>query len=649
MIIAFYPGAGGNRYYHYLQGLTDFVPNKTYDHLLLSQRFEYRYLDQDSADLPDQNLILTHCVNVPLLQRLFPDHKDIHVIVADLDSCIQREWWLEDQYRNKNFDNKYEHAYSHVGYHYRYYQQYSMDTTGASTVIDINQDNTEFARMMRDELITIDSADYQQALSDYKKNQHTSLNDLPGDKIVQGFKSKFLDDAENMKQRLDQISPSMCLAKWKQVSLHLPTGLNNSCYHPPLHEIRIEDIQRSPSGLHNTEYKKQQRKLMLDGVRPQECGYCWAMEDNGKLSDRHYRSGEPWAAKDFGKIVSAEWNDDVIPSYVEVNFNHACNLKCSYCSPQFSSSWQQEVDQWGGYPTSTTHNDPGHFTGRNRPIPVRENNPYVDAFWDWWPTLYPELEHFRMTGGEPLLDKNTYRVFDYVLANPKPDLHLNVTSNFSVDEKSWQRYLKYVKQLCDGNRIEHFMQYISLDSFGTQAEYIRHGLDFELLWDRVNQFLTEIPGRNSITFIVTMNNLSVTGLGKLFSAILGLRKIYSKTYQRVWFDTPVLRQPTWQSLQLLPESYADQLETVWAFMLKNIETGSTRFQGFKDYEIARLDRDMAWMRDGQKLDQSYVQQNKADFYRFFTEHDRRRGTNFLKTFPEMSAWWSECEYHARQS
>jgi hypothetical protein len=84
-------------------------------------------------------------------------------------------------------------------------------------------------------------------------------------------------------------------------------------------------------------------------------------------------------------------------------------------------------------------------------------------------------------------------------------------------------------------------------------------------------------------------------------------------------------------------------------MIRQIETESTRFQGFKDYEIDRLDRDIAWMRDGQKLNVEYIQQNKADFYRFFTEHDRRRGTNFLKTFPEMSAWWHECEYHARQT
>ena len=465
-----------------------------------------------------------------------------------------------------------------------------------------------------------------------------------GDQVTKEFKSVFLNNAESMKEIL---GPSLCLAKWKQVSLHLPTGLNNSCYHPPLHEIPAELLAENPGALHNTPYKKEQRKIMLRQERPSECSYCWTMEDHGKLSDRHYRSGEPWAAKDFDVIVNSNGDEDVVPSYVEVNFNHACNLACSYCSPQFSSTWQQEVDRHGGYPTSTVHNDPSHFVGRNRPIPVREANPYVDAFWAWWPALYPELQHFRMTGGEPLLDRNTYRVFDYVLANHKPDLHLNVTSNFSVDEKSWQRYKGYVKQLCEGEKIEHFMQYVSLDSFGTQAEYIRHGLDFDLLWDRVNQFLTEIPGRNSITFIVTMNNLSVTGLGKLFSAILGLRKLYSVTYQRVWFDTPVLRQPTWQSLQLLPESYVDELEIVWAFMMKNIETEETRFQGFKDYEIARLDRDIAWMRDGQRLDASYIQKNKADFYRFFTEHDSRRGTDFLTIFPEMATWWAECEYWSR--
>jgi MoaA/NifB/PqqE/SkfB family radical SAM enzyme len=457
-------------------------------------------------------------------------------------------------------------------------------------------------------------------------------------------KSVFMSSAEEMR---DQLGPALCLAKWKQVSLHLTTGHTNSCYHPPLHKIHIEDIQRSPSGIHNTAHKKEQRRMMLRGERPAECQYCWNMEDLGEMSDRHYRSGEPWAAIDFEQIKNSTGDeDDVVPSYVEVNFNNACNLACSYCSPQYSSTWAQEIERFGGYPTHVIHNDPSHFTGDRRVIPNREHNPYVEAFWEWWPTLYPKLKHFRMTGGEPLMDRNTYRVFDYVLAMPKPDLHLNVTSNFSVEDKLWQKYLDYTKKLCNTN-IEHFMQYVSIDSgYFAHAEYIRHGLDAHACFGRVAQWLHDIPGRNSLTFIITMNNLSVLGLQKLLEIILNLRREYSKTYQRVWFDTPVLRQPAWQSLQILPESYATILERTADWMEQNLETPEDPFHGFKDYEVQRLRRDIAWMREGQRQDHSVA---RADFYRFFSEHDRRRGTNFLSVFPQMQQWWKECESHARRA
>lgn len=445
----------------------------------------------------------------------------------------------------------------------------------------------------------------------------------------------------------DNLGPSLCLAKWQQVSLHLPTGLTNSCYHPPLHTIDPESLKDNPGALHNTAYKKQQRVIMLKNERPQECSYCWTQEDLGNLSDRHYRSGEPWAAEHFEEIVNSNGDEDAVPSYVEVNFNHACNLSCSYCSPQFSSTWQQEVDRWGGYPTRTIHNDPSHFVGRNRPIPAREHNPYVEAFWDWWPTLYPKLKHFRMTGGEPLMDKNTYKVFDYVLALPKHDLHLNVTSNFSVEDALFEKYIGYVKDLCNTN-IEHFMQYVSLDTGKWQhAEYIRNGMKFHRVQNNVHRFLGEIPYRNSLTFIITMNNLSVLGIQQQLEWILALRKSYSTTYQRVWFDTPLLRQPAWQSLQILPNVYVGVLERVADWMELNLETPDRPFQGFKDYEVQRMRRDIAWMKEGSKLDLDYVKQQRADFYRFFNEHDKRRKTDFVATFPEMKEFWKECEYHAK--
>jgi hypothetical protein len=95
----------------------------------------------------------------------------------------------------------------------------------------------------------------------------------------------------------------------------------------------------------------------------------------------------------------------------------------------------------------------------------------------------------------------------------------------------------------------------------------------------------------------------------------------------------------------LPPAYADVLERVADWMELNLETPADPFHGFKDYEVQRMRRNIAWMREGT----DNVEQKRADFYRFFTEHDRRRGTDFLGTFPEMKAFWKECEAHARRT
>lgn len=450
--------------------------------------------------------------------------------------------------------------------------------------------------------------------------------------------SQFMGAAEQMRE---QLGHALCLAKWQQTSIHLTTGHTNSCYHPPLHRIDTDAIKDNPSALHNTYHKKLQREKMLRGERPEECSYCWKVENTGNLSDRHYRSGEPWAAASMGEILVRDpltW--DVNPAYVEINFSNACNLRCSYCSPQFSSAWQKEINEHGAYPTSNKHNSPEYFAGDRRPIPNRDENPYLEAFWRWWPELYTELKHFRMTGGEPIMDKNTYRVFDYIIDNPKQDLHLNVTSNFSQESFLFDKYLDKVKKITQGDCVEHFMQFVSVDSWGKQAEYIRDGLDFDLMQRNVETFLREAPHRTSLTFIMTMNNLSVANLQQLMEWVLELRERYSTDRQHVWLDTPILRQPSWQCLNVMPEAYAWKLQQTVDWMRDNLETEEEPYRGFKDYEIQRLQRVVDWMRKERHDDRV----SKADFYRFFKEHDARRGTNFVATFPEMTEWWDECRY-----
>ena len=129
----------------------------------------------------------------------------------------------------------------------------------------------------------------------------------------------------------------------------------------------------------------------------------------------------------------------------------------------------------------------------------------------------------------------------------------------------------------------------------------------------------------------------------LFRSILELRAKHSHNYQRVWFDTPLLRTPTWQSIQTLPVAYQYKLEQAIEFMREHPMADGDMI-GFKDYEIQRMERNLAWM----KQTPSDLERNRADFYRFFAEHDKRRNTNFLKAFPEMVEFWEECKYHAEK-
>lgn len=449
-------------------------------------------------------------------------------------------------------------------------------------------------------------------------------------------KSIYSVDSRKVFEIVNEISPSMCLAKWYNVSLHIPTGKTHSCYHPPAHKIPLAELELDSGALHNTKHKKAQRKKMLEGERPSECSFCWDIEDSGQeLSDRAYRSKDVFRPGILKELAKDGHSGNPLPRYVEVNFNQACNLKCAYCSPHLSTEWQKEIEKFGPYvlPTAGKHNDLQWMINDDMVPDNGPNNPYLKAFWDWFPSVYPTLQTFRMTGGEPLMDKNTFKVFDYVLNNPSnPDLHLSITSNCCPPGNQWAKFLTNLSALEDANAIDHFMLYCSLDSWGKQAEYIRNGLDFDVMYKNVTDFLRQ-GKKHSLTFIVTFNALSIPGWMEYVKNILKLRQEFNTDRQLIWFDVPMLMDPNWLSAKILPTGDLHVLKDSIEFMKEHIETAETPFKGFKDYEIDKVQRLYDWA--SQPYSDETALNTRADFHAFYTEHDRRRGTNFKETFPEL--------------
>ena len=113
-----------------------------------------------------------------------------------------------------------------------------------------------------------------------------------------------LERAIAMKDRLNEVSPGFCLAKWDQVTMHLHNGMTHSCHHPHPHKVTIEEVKKNYRAIHNDPMKLEQRACMLRGERPEPCDYCWRVEDNNKdaVSDRYLKSSNLFEHR-FDKIV----------------------------------------------------------------------------------------------------------------------------------------------------------------------------------------------------------------------------------------------------------------------------------------------------------------------------------------------------------
>jgi organic radical activating enzyme len=442
---------------------------------------------------------------------------------------------------------------------------------------------------------------------------------------------------------INEVSPTFCLAKWYHTTLYLQTGETHSCYHPPPHPIDVKEIARNPSALHNTSIKKEERREMLKGVQTAGCQYCWNIENLGKdyISDRHLKSTSIYTPDRYERASTQSHKTNFNPEYVEISFGNECNFKCGYCHPKASSRFYNEIKQFG--PVETVHNHRCDIDWL-KIYEREEDNPYVDAWWKWWPELKKELSILRITGGEPLMHTSTWKLFKEIAQEPMPQLELNINSNMGVKSALVDKMIDHVNDLTENNKIKVFKLYTSIDTWGPRAEYIRTGLDLEL-WERNLISYLKRTGQ-PISFMITFNILSVTTFKTLLEKILEWRSLYNvfnrtNQPQMIRFDTPYLKEPLQYDMNILPKEYfMPYMQQSLDFMEANLDDKDVN--KFNSIEFEKFRRVVDYMKNTVYPDEKLIE-GYCDFYNWFSELDRRRGTNFKKTFPEMKEFFVDCK------
>jgi organic radical activating enzyme len=486
-----------------------------------------------------------------------------------------------------------------------------------------------------------------------------------------------------VKDLLEDTGKGFCLAKFTQVTMHLGTGLTHSCHHPVPHRIPIEEVTKNPAALFNTSYLKQARKEMMSNERPKECDYCWRIEDSGGNSDRFLKSLEPWALENHDRIVDSDPSKDYYPTYLEVDFSNVCNFKCTYCGPEYSTTWAEDIKKKGPIILLDKTNQVQWAQGWQKNLDNlvyknREFNPYLDAFWKWWPDVYKHLKVYRITGGEPLMSKETFRSIDWFIDNPNQELEFSINTNLGTVDKLWDKFIKKVKILTEKRSVKRFTVFTSVDAWGKRAEYIRTGLNFELFKKRYEQLL-EIPNVR-VTIMCTFNIMSVTSIKELLEWQLKLKKKYNNSNMSaswedlhdivineeglsyserrnrnpdhesvVGIDIPYLRQPWFLDSQYITKDLVQEyLIPAINFMSRNTAQHIwNSHQGFEDYELEKFKRIVIQILTKIKSNETEVSPdtviNRAKFYDFIMSIDQRNGTNFLEVFPEMKQFFELCK------
>jgi hypothetical protein len=309
----------------------------------------------------------------------------------------------------------------------------------------------------------------------------------------------------------------------------------------------------------------------------------------------------------------------------------------------------EEIEQHGAYPTSDKFNGLDHFKHSGRiPIPQNEHNPYVEAFWEWWPELYQDLHTFRITGGEPMMHKDTMKVLDYIIDSPNPNrnLCLSINSNLGVPESLYQKFREKFKIISERELVKELIIFTSCDGYGEQAEYIRNGMVYNQLMDRIDDLLYYIP-RLTVDIMSTYNILSVPSYKKLINDVYDLKAKHTNAIryykQPLLLDASYLRYPNHQSITLLDQKeweseFFEQAQLMDFYDLTRTDQNTF---GYSDVEVVKIRRIYDYFMGD--VDEFAREHHRKDFYKFFSEHDKRRGTDFCKTYPELADFYHKCK------
>lgn len=266
-----------------------------------------------------------------------------------------------------------------------------------------------------------------------------------------------------------QIGKNFCFAPWTNLHISIEGNYRTCCSGVDLGNIKkdlIIDVFASD------QYKSIQ--IALANNQPHvNCRHCLHLEKNGGTSERTWYTHND---VEINTLHEQKYHS------IDIRWNNVCDLSCTYCNKNFSSTWAKLQN--------TKHSS-------------FYNKTNVDAVYDYIST-HKEIKQINLAGGEPLLIKENLKLFDVI---NNTDTKLYIISNFASDIRTNQIFQKLMAISND------FQIDISFDTVGDKFEYVRHGGCWNTMLDNIHY------AQEQITKYKPNSNISITSLYSVYNAL----------------------------------------------------------------------------------------------------------------------------------
>jgi organic radical activating enzyme len=337
-----------------------------------------------------------------------------------------------------------------------------------------------------------------------------------------------------------------CSYKFKYLKIDLVSNATYNCHAAKQHTIDFQWLSKNKGNLFNTDINVSERNMMLNNQRNRSCEeICWPLEDQGAISPRLWQNGQ---IKTHTEVYTQ-------PEILEIKLNDNCNLSCSYCCKEYSSSWRRDLLNNGDYKVDT--GDVRYqLTSRDK-IMIKvsqqevKNTTQFHQLVSEIKSFAPGLKEIVVTGGEPLLDNQLFDVLDAV---SNSSAVINIYTGMGVDVKRFQRMLDKIKQMPTA------MISVSAECTDKFYEFNRYG---NLWTEFVNKIELLQKSGIEFRFSTAISNLTVFGLTSFIKYFnnqrIGLVFINQPSMMAPYVLDVDSKQQIMQDIQSLPDHYQTQI------------------------------------------------------------------------------------------